>query len=57
MYFLSFADFATSLYPQKSALTSLTSGDSSIGIVRSRIEAKSLLVSYICQASFGNIRL
>jgi hypothetical protein len=30
------ADYATPLYPQKLALTSLTSGGRSVGIVRSR---------------------
>jgi hypothetical protein len=33
------ADYATPLYPQKLALTSLTSGGSSVGIVRSRPQA------------------
>jgi hypothetical protein len=33
------ADYATSLYPKKLALTSLKSGGSSVGIVRSRTQA------------------
>jgi hypothetical protein len=37
------ADHATPLYPQKLALTSPTSGDRSIGIVRSRTEATELV--------------
>jgi hypothetical protein len=32
-------DYAIHFYPQKLALTSLRSGDRSIGIVRSRIQA------------------
>ena len=47
------ADHVTSLYPQKLALTSLTGGGRSVGIVRSRTKATELSFSlyiyiYIC---------
>jgi hypothetical protein len=38
------ADHATPLYPQKLALTSLTSGGHSVGIVRSMTKAKELVI-------------
>jgi hypothetical protein len=41
------ADHATSLYPQKLALTSPTSGCLSVGIVRSRTKATELLLLLI----------
>jgi hypothetical protein len=37
-------DYATTLYPQKLALTSPTSGGRSVGIIRSRTKATELLV-------------
>jgi hypothetical protein len=40
------ADHGTLLYPQKLALTSPTSGDRSVGIVRSRTKATELLLLY-----------
>jgi len=40
------ADDVTLLYPQKLALTSLTGGGRSVGIVRVRTKATELLVSY-----------
>jgi hypothetical protein len=42
------ADYATPLYPQKLALTSLTSGSRSVGIVRSRTKATELLFHWEC---------
>jgi hypothetical protein len=39
------ADHATPLYPQKLALTSPTSGDPSVGIVRSRTNATELVIA------------
>jgi hypothetical protein len=39
-----FTDHATSLYPQKLALTSPTSGGRSVGIVRSRTKARILVL-------------
>jgi hypothetical protein len=39
------ADYATPLFPQKLALTSLTSGDRLVGIVRSQTKDTELLYS------------
>jgi hypothetical protein len=41
-------DHATPLYPQKLALTSLTSGGRSVGIVRPRTKATELFVIVLC---------
>jgi hypothetical protein len=40
------ADYATPLFPQKLALTSLTSGGRSVGIVRSRIQATEFILLF-----------
>jgi hypothetical protein len=41
------ADHATPLYPQKLALTSLTSGSRSVGTVRSRTQATEFVFDYL----------
>jgi hypothetical protein len=53
-------DHATPLYPQKLALTSLTSGGRSVGIVRSRTKAMKLVyhllnVHYRCYINHSNL--
>jgi len=41
-----YADHVTPLYPQKLALTSLTGGGRSVGIVRSRTKATEFFLCY-----------
>jgi hypothetical protein len=43
------------LYPQKSVLTSLTSGDRSVGIVRSRTQAKEFFYCYYTMHVHGMV--
>jgi hypothetical protein len=45
------ADHVTPLYPQKVALTSLTGGGRSVGIVRSRTKATEFSLPYITSKS------
>jgi hypothetical protein len=49
------ADHATSFYPQKLALTSLTSGGLSVGIVLSRTKATELNSGNPCYHSVQNL--